>query len=406
VSVAARAIAELRVLRDGQPAGVLRRTRQGASFQYDDAYVARGARGLAVHLPLRAEPYEVRGVNLHPFFANLLPEGARLSALIASAKSARDDLLTLASRVGADTVGDVSLVALDASIDDAAPTLDPARASEVSFRELFERSLAYGGAHHERQTIAGAQEKISAAMISFPVRSRGSRSGAAILKLEPPSLPRLVHNEHFFMRAAADAGLEVAACGIVHDRDGAPGLLVQRFDRVRERDGRVRRVHQEDGCQLLDRYPADKYAVATEDLADALEVCVTPKVEIAKLVRLIAYSYVIANGDLHAKNISVVAAGPSERLTLSPAYDLLSSLPYGDAKMALKLGGRDAKLKRSHFVALAARHGIPAKAVATIVAEVCDGIGPWISRVAEIGLPARKTAHLERTIAARRDDLR
>jgi hypothetical protein len=48
-------------------------------------------------------------------------------------------------------------------------------------------------------------------------------------------------------------GLATAETRLVFDRDGRSGLLVTRFDR---RAGR--RLHQEDACQLLDRYPADK----------------------------------------------------------------------------------------------------------------------------------------------------
>jgi serine/threonine-protein kinase HipA len=247
-------------------------------------------------------------------------------------------------------------------------------------------------------------------MISFPVRAGGrARAGNRafrILKLEPPALPRLVQNEHFFMRAAADVGIEVAACRLLTDRDGATGLLVDRFDRIRDPEGRVRCVHQEDGCQLLDRYPADKYAVSIDDLARSLDVCATPKLEIAKLIRLVAYAYVIANGDLHAKNVGVVIAEGSARLVLSPAYDLLSTLPYGDAKMALSLAGRDASLRRRHFVELGARHGVREKVVASILDRICDGVAPWIDRIGEIGLSERKTAHLARTLARRRDELR
>lgn len=403
----ARAVHALDVLRDGELAGRIERTASGAAFTYDAAFLEAHAgdrRGIAVHLPLRREPIEQQGANLHPFFANLLPEGARLAALVAAVRSAKDDLLSYAAVVGADTVGDVSLVPPDAPPPDLTPTLDLSRAGELSFRELWEESTAYGRARGEAMTVPGVQEKISAAMISFPVRARARASAPAILKLEPPALPRLVANEHFFMRAARDAGLDVADTEVVRDRDGAPGLLVSRFDREVERGGRVRRIHQEDGCQLLDRFPADKYALSVDDLARGLSVCETPLLEVAALIRLTAYSYVIANGDLHAKNVSVLATR-SGRLAMSPAYDLLSTLPYGDAKMALPIAGRDARLKRKHFVELGARHGVRARAVESMLDRVCDGIAPWIPRLDEIGLAPKKTAHLARTIAARRDDL-
>ncbi len=77
------------VHRGDERAGVLERTTRGATFRYDARYVnahrlERGplSGGIAVHLPLSTDPQEVAGTNLHPFFAGLLPEGARYAALL------------------------------------------------------------------------------------------------------------------------------------------------------------------------------------------------------------------------------------------------------------------------------------------------------------------------------------
>lgn len=51
-----------------------------------------------------------------------------------------------------------------------------------------------------------------------------------------------------------------------------------------------------------------------------------------------AFSYVIGNGDLHAKNVSI--SGARGILQLSTAYDLLSTRPYKDLKLALEFEGR------------------------------------------------------------------
>jgi serine/threonine-protein kinase HipA len=252
----------------------------------------------------------------------------------------------------------------------------------LSFTELFERSLETS----DEPAIPGVQEKLSPSVISFPFATSGQRW---ILKLNPSDKPRLVENEHFFMTMAAACGLPVARTVLVHDREGAAGLLVQRFDR--QRQGRSwRGVHQEDACQLLDRYPADKYRVSTGDIARGLAVCESPAAERARLLELVAFSYLVGNGDLHAKNISV----SGEVLQLSPAYDLLSSRPYRDLKLALKFEGRDDNVKRKDFLAFGARFGVASRAVENRLDRLLALSAPFIPRVKELGYDGRLTSQL------------
>ena len=136
------------------------------------------------------------------------------------------------------------------------------------------------------------------------------------------------------------------------------------------------------------------------ELLDALEVCSAPRVERLNLLRLTAYCFLIANGDLHARNVSVLR-GASGLLTLSPAYDVLSTLPYGDQTMALAMLGRDRKLSRSHFVQMAARYGIPERAVTRMLDDLCRKLAEVPSRLNEIGLSDKRTGQLGREMIAR-----
>ncbi len=279
------------------------------------------------------------------------------------------------------------------------PTLDLAKVEKASFQQLLEDSLDYG-VRGEELTVPGVQAKISAAMISLPVD--GMTGGTDLLKLEPAEYPRIIQNEAFMMALAREAGIVTAEVRVIEDRDGAPGLLVQRFDRAPARE----KLHVEDCCQLLDRYPADKYAVSMSELAGVVaKHTSTPILDVAKLVRLIAFSYVIANGDLHAKNVSVLLSEDRMSLSLSPAYDLLTTLPYGDDTMALSLDGRDKKLRRSHFVDFGTRFGLLPRVTHTLLDEICDVVRARVRKLGEIGLPERKTAQLERAIRARCDEL-
>lgn len=113
------------------------------------------------------------------------------------------------------------------------------------------------------------QDKISGQMLNIPVQGR---SHAYILKLNPPEFPHLVENEAFFFRAAAHTRLRLANVELVHDKRGAPGLLVNRFDRIPEGDI-IRPLAVEDACQVLGRWPGDKYVISTEDAIAGLARC-------------------------------------------------------------------------------------------------------------------------------------
>lgn len=401
----ARAVATVDVYKNQQRIGELERTQHGARFSYAPAYLA-GERdtpvAVAFALPPRADPYEVVGTNLHPFFAGLLPEGLRLRALVRALKTSEDDLFSLLVASGADTIGDIAIAAPGTPPREHAPFADTKQLAQASFAELLEASLRYDDGRGD-VAIAGVQPKVSAAMISFPVRARDPRH-AYILKLAPPEYPRLVENEAFFMGMAKTVGLEVARTRVVHDRTGQSALLVERFDRLPDKAGERTRLHQEDACQLLSLYPADKYRLTLADAARALEVCSAPLAEQLKLLRMQAFCYVIANGDMHAKNVSVRVLGT--RVALTPCYDLLSTLPYGDQRLALSMEGRDDRIKRVHFVAFGARVGIRPAAVEGMLDTLCKRVATWLPRLSEIGLETKRQTQLARVMEERLDALR
>jgi serine/threonine-protein kinase HipA len=163
---------------------------------------------------------------------------------------------------------------------------------------------------------------------------------------------------------------------------------------------------QEDACQFLDRYPADKYNIAFADIAAGVtELCSAPIIEVAKLLRLKAFSYLIANGDLHAKNISIRTSPTTGRVELTPGYDLLTTLPYGDRQMALKLGSLNDNLKRKQFIEFGKRFAVKEAAIDAILDQICDVAPQWINKIGEIGFTEKKTLHLRQVMKKRLRDL-
>lgn len=403
--MSARLTTHVDVFKDTLRVGELDRSEHGARFTYAKEYAAAHAGdaryGVAFSLPPRSDPYEVFGTNLHPFFAGLLPEGLRLRALVRALKTSEDDLFSLLVASGGDAVGDVAVASPGSTPREHAPVADAALLNTVSFEALLAESLRYDAGRGD-VAIAGVQPKVSASMISFPVRARDKRH-AYILKLAPAEYPRLVENEAFFMELAKTAGLTVARTRVVHDQHRQAALLVERFDRLPQKDGSVLRLHQEDACQLLDRYPADKYRLTLADVARALEVCSAPIAERLKLLRMQAFSYLIANGDMHAKNVSVRAL--DGRVELTPCYDLLSTLPYGDHNLALAMEGRDDNLRRAHFVAFGERVGVRRAAVEQLLDTLAARVATALPRLSAIGLEPKRTQYLARTMQARLEQL-
>lgn len=389
------------VFRGTERVGVLERTNDGCTFSYTDAFFASHREtpgGIARQFPWATQRFEQRGDNLHAFFAGLLPEGLRLKAIVDGLKTSESDLFSLLLATGSDTVGDIAVVAEGEQPTDAA-TLNATPSAET-FRELWARSLAttrFG------PTVGGVQNKLSPGTMPLPITGL-SRRKAYLLKLTPEHLPRLVENEFFFMRCAHACGLKVAKCELVHDREGERALLVERFDRRWHRETKtLERLHQEDVCQLLNRFPQDKYRLGCAQVSEALEACTAPVVARALFIERLAFSYVIGNGDLHARNVSVTQGNAG--LAMSPGYDLLTTLPYGDRRMALEFEGRDDHFKRHDFVAFGERHGVAAAWTEKRLSQLTAKLAPWLAKLGDIGLEASRTADLERVMTKRLADL-
>ncbi len=397
----ARFVEEAYVFRKDEIIGKLSRTKIGAVFSFTN--YGPDAPALSYTMPAAKEKYEIQGYNLHPFFAGLLPEGLRLHAIRQAIKTSEDDLFSLLLASGSDTIGDISL-----SYERTATPPRPSTVyslQEISFEELFSTSILKNGPQDDF-AVAGVQPKVSAAMISMPVRLK-RKHRHYILKLTPKEFPHLIENEAFFMLMAADCGIKVASSALVTDKHLVKGLLVERFDRRYDKaTDTIIKLHQEDACQILDRYPADKYRLSFREIIDGLSRWVsTPIVEVAKLLRLKAFSYLIGNGDLHAKNISVYDDPLTGHTSLTPAYDIVSTYLYGDTKMALMLEGRDDNLKRRDFISCGERFEVRATVVQRLIDEVLMKAQAWIPRFGEIGFNEKEVHSLQQLVLKRAKDL-
>ena len=84
-----RAARDADVYRGAVRVGWIERTRRGAIFEYDSAFLEQphDDDGISTHLPYAQRRFETTGANLHTYFAGLLPEGLRLRALVKRLKA-------------------------------------------------------------------------------------------------------------------------------------------------------------------------------------------------------------------------------------------------------------------------------------------------------------------------------
>lgn len=397
-----RLVERAEVLKRGRRAGTLARRKDAIVFRYDEAYLEAGGGPVATTLPAIAEPVVTHAPGaLPPFFSGLLPEGRRLAALQRAVKTSADDELTLLLAVGGDVIGDVQVVPEGDDVPESTPRVSVSSWSELRFADLFAASTG-GASGIDRVGIPGVQDKVSARMVNLPVARAGERF---MLKLDPPGFPHLVTNEAFFLKAAARSGLETAQAEVVTDSEGARGLLVRRFDRIPTGTGGVASLAQEDGCQVLGRYPADKYRVTTEEVIGGLAgVCRARPVAAYTLLRQVAFAYLSCNGDAHAKNFSVRYDGGEWRPT--PMYDAPTSYVYGDYSMALTLNGRRREdIGRADVVALGEAVGVRRAAVEGALDELCAAVDLWIDDLRELPFDPGILGKLRRAIEYRRERL-
>lgn len=350
---------------------------------------------------LRSGEYPVvtTGGAVPPFFAGLLPEGVRLGVVTSSTKTSADDHLTLLLAIGADTIGNVRIVPAGTAPARPLPMFE--RQRDNDFRTVFARLT--GSVDADPVGLAGVQPKVSAAMLSTPAQTR---SGPAILKLNPIQYPLIVENEHFFMGMAAACGLRVATTSLLRDAEGVSALLVTRFDRAGATP-----IPQEDACQVAGIYPASKYRMKTETAITALaDACGrgggSKPAAVLELLKVVVFSWLIGNGDLHGKNLSIYNLDGVWQPT--PAYDLLCTQPYMGWRdpMALNLYGRANRLTRGAFVDAGERLGLRQRAITRMIDAIVNAAHDWPDKCGEIGFDERQTKLLAQMLRRRIESLR
>jgi len=349
---------------------------------------------LSAELPVGEEiSYEGRGMPA--FFENCLPEGWTESVVLASNKLSREDLFGLFSTTRK-YLSNLTLRPLD--IPEAELVYDahseriahlaPGTDGVVQLHEeigalpgdvsLWRRTRADGPLR-----LSGVQAKLPVSLFrqgsDFAIRIGDLRHACThILKIPAPQHSGLVQNEWATMELARRMDLPVAGTIMVEFQDGSAyrgrSLLVERYDipdrvKLDSETSDARLFLQEDACSLLFLRRAQKYNTSMERIADALlGAGVTPS-DLRHFLMLVMFSWIVGNGDLHAKNVSVLrrfrTGRPGEPpvfegAELAPFYDLVNTrLHIPDDQFAVPVDGRRSNIQFKSFAALASRWDMP-----------------------------------------------
>jgi serine/threonine-protein kinase HipA len=401
---------------DDEIGRVTRDRSQRPVFTYAERWrQSRHACPLSLSMPLARREHGHRTVD--PFLWGLLPDNDIIVERWARRfqVSARN-VMDLLAHVGEDCPGAVRFVRPDrlpelpAEGRGTVEWLDEA-AVAARLRELSRDVSAWRRSDDVGQfSLAGAQPKT--ALLRDGKRwglPSGRMATTHILKPGIAELDGFVLDEHFCLALAHALGLTTARSTVERFEDQVV-VVVERYDRVRTPDG-VLRVHQEDACQALGVPPSAKYQAdggpGPAAIAGVLRER-APAEDLHAFVDALAYSWLIAGTDGHAKNYSLLI-GAGGRARLAPLYDLASVLPYHGAdvrkqKLAMKIGGkyRLSEIGAHQWAKLGAEFRLDADAVRGRVLRLAEALPDASSSLrAELRLDAPLLDRLADALAVR-----
>lgn len=425
-----KAHAPLTVLMNDRRVGHLDKEPSGAiAFAYDREWLAwEHALPVSLSLPLRDQRYT--GAPVVAVFDNLLPDAAHIRTRVAERVGAEGiDAYSLLAAIGRDCVGALQFIAEGDNGDHAGDDRDPTPLTDddvaTIINGLARAPLGVNADDDFRISVAGAQEKT--ALFRHDGRwfmPHGRTPTTHILKPQigeiqtaggPIDLSNSVENEWYCLKLLSLFGLRTAQAEIL-DYGGRKVLVVERFDRLHTRDGRLIRLPQEDCCQALSVPPTRKYqsegGPGIVAIANLLRGSDTPLEDQRDFFKSQLLFWLIGATDGHAKNFSLFLT-PGGRFRLTPFYDVLTAQPSYDAgqirrnsfKLAMSVGDsnkhRIEEIAGRHFVETAAKARVPARSVIDELLETTERAFGRIAGELPPGFPCAIHESVERAAKVR-----
>lgn len=351
-------------------------------FSYTpDWLVKPDAIPLSSNLPLTDQA--LAGDAVTAFFENLLPEGDVLSFISKAAHISQTNVFGLLERFGGDTAGAFSILP-----EGMVPTSEPhyLPVTPESIRAWFKQyrgiPLDISG-EQARMSLSGAQDKMTIFIddqgnLSIPL---GAAPSSHIIKpsiQHRQDIPHTAINEALVMTLAERIGMKVAQ---VHYAPELEAVVIARYDRTIGSDGRLKRLHQNDLCQILGIPSGKKYqAEGGPSLKTCFEAVLArssqPALDKKRLIEWVIFNVLAGNMDGHAKNLSLITQGDCTQL--APFYDLVCTAVYSNLsqKLAFKIGGenRPKWLMTRHWQRFAEDIGVKPNFVDNVIAYMIQRV--------------------------------
>lgn len=378
---------------EGRLVGRLTQDEHGdLGFVYAPAWVAdANAPPLSASLPKRAQAFRKR--ECRPFFAGLLPEESQRDVVAQVLGVSRANDFSLLDRLGGEVAGAIELLPRGADPSATPSDYSPRRLDDAALVKLLDDlplRPCLAGENGLRLSLAGAQPKVPVVLVDNAVALPAPGQPTTHI-LKPPIawLAGMTENETLVMRLAAAVGLDVAT---VEPRvvRGRTFLLIERYDRFVDDDGRVRRLHQEDFCQALGIAPENKYAheggpTFVNCFTLVREISAVPGPDVLELLDAVIFNVIVGNADAHGKNFSILYRSSGPRL--APLYDLLSTAFYPElsSHFAMKIGKRSTlgELDAAGWERFAKDAGVSRPLVRQRVREMAEKIDAKLATVAD-----------------------
>jgi len=393
----------LHVFAGNAPVGSITRSDVDAdTFLFDYRADARAEGAVSLTMPVRADQYDSMA-GLLPVFEMNLPEGAlreRLRLQFAKAIPEFDDL-DLLQIVGSSQIGRLRY-SLRESLEENVPTQDLAevltyRGSADLFAHLLERFARYSG-------ISGIQPKVLVREVAAPGKVTHRGATHIVKSFDPNEYPELAANEFICTRGAQAAGIDTPLVQLSENRQF---LVVDRFDLAA--DGTY--LGLEDFCVLDARRSHGRYDGSYEAIARRMNDYLSPRTlsrANEQFALMVVYSCTVGNGDAHRKNFSVLYRHPDDEVSLAPAYDIVSTLPYMPRDtLALELSGTKAFPDRTRLLKFVRQvTGTTSKGAERLLDQVVVGVNTALQEAADYGRGhPDAAAFVERMVATLRAGL-
>ncbi len=337
--------------------------------------------------------------RLPPFIASLLPEGwlervlkdADERAALRSGKHYMSNITVVERQADLKSLPPDVLATSLAAFTHAGRFSGHYAGPKSTIEEPFERNLAALFADSRTPRLSGVQIKVPmflekdgtlAPAIDTPFTHILKPAGTSGFEMLP-----LV--EWTALQLGRAAGFDVPSAALVSMPDGMPpALVIERFD-IRHGAEDHRRLALEDMCSVLDLPPDAKYDGTIERVARAVRSLSTaPEDDALTIVKRALFAWLIADGDMHLKNMALlkIADTGGDRflsVRVAPLYDAVTTriLPGLDHdRLALRVNGKDDRLRRADFRTLASTAGLRASNANAAIDQVVNGLAGAVEK--------------------------